>query len=224
LAIVAFLQIRLFAGETAMLHIKRRVVGVALLLALVCNSGSAQSQDSSGTELLKALQAGGQVIVMRHASSPRVAPSATTANPDNTALERQLDETGRITATAMGKALRDLKIPVGAVLSSPTYRALETVRLAQLPTAKTYPELGDGGQSMAPTSKGQSNWLQQQAAQFPKGSNTIVVTHSPNISAAFPDYSGGLAEGEALIFGPDGKGGSALLARIKIEDWPKLGK
>jgi hypothetical protein len=31
-----------------------------------------------------------------------------------------------------------------------------------------------------------------------------------------------VAEGEALIFGSDGKGGSALVARVKIDDWPTL--
>jgi phosphohistidine phosphatase SixA len=81
---------------------------------------------------VKALRQGGFVIVMRHASSPRQAPSKQTANADNVKLERQLDETGRATAIAMGKALRELKIPLGDIFTSPTYRALETVRYAQL--------------------------------------------------------------------------------------------
>ncbi len=60
-----------------------------------------------------------------------------------------MDESGRAGATSMGTALRRLKIPIGAVLTSPTYRALETVRLARLENPKTYNELGDGGgQSM----------------------------------------------------------------------------
>ena len=81
--------------------------------------------------LVNALRQGGYVIVMRHASSPREVPDKQTANPDNVKPERQLDQEGRSTATAMGKALRDLKIPVGAVFTSPTYRALETIRYAQ---------------------------------------------------------------------------------------------
>jgi hypothetical protein len=31
-----------------------------------------------------------------------------------------------------------------------------------------------------------------------------------------------MAAGEALVFRPDGKGGTSLVARIKIEEWPKL--
>jgi hypothetical protein len=48
------------------------------------------------------------------------------------------------------------------------------------------------------------------------------VTHLPNIAAAFPQFASGLADGEALIFGPDGKGNAILLARVKIDEWPTL--
>jgi len=48
----------------------------------------------------------------------------------------------------MGKALRDLRIPIGNVLSSPTYHALETVRLAQFGVPHTFVELEDNGQNM----------------------------------------------------------------------------
>jgi hypothetical protein len=43
------------------------------------------------------------------------------------------------------------------------------------------------------------------------------------MTRAFPQWTSGLADGEGLIFGPDGKGGSTLIARIKIEEWPRLG-
>jgi hypothetical protein len=48
------------------------------------------------------------------------------------------------------------------------------------------------------------------------------VTHFPNLTAAFPQMAAGVADGESLVFGPDGKGGATLVARVKIEDWPKL--
>ena len=183
---------------------------------------TAHAQTLSQEALVKALQKGGYVIVMRHASSPRQEPDKKTANPDNVTFERQLDETGRTTAAAMGKAFRDLKIPIGEVLSSPTYRALETVRLAQFGRPQTFPELGDGGQNMRAATESQSDWLQKRVTQFPSGTNTIIVTHFPNISRAFPQWSAGLADGEALVFGPDGKGGATVVARVKIEVWPRL--
>src|SRR6266700_3598293 len=101
-------------------------------LGAIALAGGAQAQSLRGEALVKALRQGGYVIVMRHTSSPRDAPSKQAANADNVKLERQLDEEGRTTATAFGKALRDLKIPVGDLLASPTYRALETVKYAEL--------------------------------------------------------------------------------------------
>jgi len=145
-----------------------------------------------------------------------------TANPDNLRPERQLDETGRSTSAAMGKALRELKIPIGDIFTSPTYRALETLRLAQLPNPKPTPELGDNGQSMAGGTEAQAAWLQKIVTQFPTGTNTLVVTHFPNLTRAFPQQAAGVEDGEALIFGPDGKGGAKVVARVKIEDWPKM--
>ncbi len=185
-------------------------------------AGTAHAQDLRGEALVKALQKGGYVIVMRHASSPREAPDKQSANPDNTKPERQLDEVGRKTAIAMGQAIRDLKIPIGSVLSSPTYRALETVRLAQFGVPQTFAELGDNGQSMQGGTPAQAAWLRQQVTHFSVGTNAILVTHFPNITAAFPQWSSGLADGEALIFGPDGKGGATLVTRMKIEEWPLL--
>lgn len=182
----------------------------------------ASAQPLPGAALVKALQQGGYVIVMRHTSSPREAPDKQKANVDNVKIERQLDEEGRTTAIAMGKALRDLKIPVGEVLSSPTYRALETVRYAQLANPRTFAELGDNGQSMQGGTEAQATWLQKRVTQFPKGANTIIVTHLPNLTGAFPQYASGMADGEALVFSSDGKGGASLFARIKIEEWPTM--
>src|SRR5438128_8666552 len=111
------------------------------ILPFLLMAPQAPAQTLSGEALVKALRQGGFVLVMRHASSPREAPARQTANADNVKLERQLDDNGRATAIAMGKALGDLKIPIGAVLASPTHRALETVRLAELPNPRTQVEL-----------------------------------------------------------------------------------
>jgi len=188
---------------------------VWLVLGLVV---AAAAQMLSGPALVKSLQGGGYVIVMRHASSPGVVPDK--PNPDNVPPERQLDDKGRSTATAMGDALRRLKIPIGDVMTSPTYRARETARLARLPNPRSATELGEGPQSMKGTvAPAQTEWLQQKVKEFPRGTNTLLITHVPNISAAFPDDTPAAAEGEAMVFGSDGKGGARLVGRIKIEEW-----
>jgi phosphohistidine phosphatase SixA len=144
-----------------------------------------------------------------------------TANPDNPKLERQLDEAGRKGATAMGDALRALGIPIGTVLASPTYRAMETVKFARLSSPTAVAELGDGGQSMQGVTDAQAAWLRTRATEVPRSGNTILVTHQPNLSRAFPDW-GPTADGETAILRPDGKGGVTLIGRVPIEEWPRL--
>ena len=88
----------------------------------------------------------------------------------------------------------------------------------------------------APTTTAATNWVARLRANRPNagpnrrvrtvapaGTNTILVTHFPNISRAFPQSSAGLEDGEALIFAPNGKGGAVVVARIKIEEWSHLG-
>jgi phosphohistidine phosphatase SixA len=192
-----------------------------LFVVIFCFAALTRAQQLEGGALVKALQHGGYVIVMRHASSPREAPDQASADPENTNLERQLDKNGRDMATAFGKALRDLKIPVGEVLVSPTYRALETARYAQLPNPRPTPELGDNAQSMRGTTQSQADWLRKRVAQFSSGTNTILITHQPNIASGFPDDAN-VGDGEALIFGPGANGSATVIARVKIEAWPAL--
>jgi phosphohistidine phosphatase SixA len=182
------------------------------------------AQTLSTDSVAAALRAGGYVIVMRHASSPSRPPDAALANADNQQLERQLDEAGRASARDMGEALRRLQIPIGSVLSSPTYRALETVRLARLGEARTHSELGDSGASMQAQSDGKRGaWLRARTAESPQpGLNTVIVTHYPNIMEAFPTSAAGLTDGEALVFRPDGHGDASLVARVKIEAWKDM--
>jgi phosphohistidine phosphatase SixA len=178
-------------------------------------------QTVAAEALVKLLRQGGYVLVMRHASSPREVPDKQAANADNVKLERQLDEAGRAGAAAMGKALRDLKIPIGSVLTSPTYRAVETVRLAQLTNPQSHEELGDGGQSMQGVGDAQAVWLRERVTHLPTGTNTIIATHMPNMSRAFQDW-GPVADGDVVVVGSDGKGGPRLVGRIKIEEWSRL--
>ena len=198
---------------------------MALWLLVTAAFTSASAGESlSGKDLVTALRHGGYVLVMRHASSPRTPPDTASANPDNVQHERQLDEVGRSSARAMGEALRRLGVPVGRVLSSPTSRALETVQLAQLGQPTTYPQLGDAGQSMQADPTGtRAVWLRTKVAESPSsGTNTIIVTHFPNVTEAFEKEAAGLADGEALIFRPDRSGKISLVGRVKIEEWPKL--
>jgi phosphohistidine phosphatase SixA len=185
-------------------------------------TGHIEGQAMSLGDLVKQLRQGGYVLVMRHASSPREAPSKETANTDNTRLERQLDEAGRRGAAAMGDAIRALKIPIGAVLTSPTYRALETVKYGGFTSPTVVEELGDRGKSMQGVDESQATWLRQKVTEVPRSGNLLLVTHQPNLSRAFADWGGTVADGEVVVIRPDGRGDVAVVGRVPIEGWTKL--
>jgi phosphohistidine phosphatase SixA len=189
----------------------------APIAAFLLSAAIVSAQALPDAELIAALQHGGNVIVLRHASSPNALPAPGAANRDNVKAERQLDARGRADAEAIGNALRTLRISIGEVLSSPTYRALETIRRAGLSTPRPTPELGDNGQSMQGSSQDQTQWLQQRVRDLPTNTNTLLVTHAPNITRAFPAL-GPVSEGEAIVFGADAR----VIGRIPAERWRQL--
>jgi len=191
-------------------------IGLALL--------PARAAPLTGADLVRGLQKGAYVVVIRHASSPDAPPPANVADPQNVTHERQLDATGRKTVQAMGEAIRSLHIPVGKVLSSPTYRAKQTAQLAGLGKLTIQPELGDAGHSMERDAvANQAGWLRRQAGELPAaGANTFIVTQEPNIATAFGQEAADLKAGGALVFQPNGKGGETLVGRVPIEEWPAL--
>ena len=207
-----------FAGTCAMLCL------LAAPMSFTEATVPAPAKSLAGAALVEALRQGGYVLVMRHASSPFAAPSKETADPANTTLERQLDEAGRTSARNMGAAIRRLAIPVGDVLMSPRYRARQTVELAGLGPARVAEELDESTQGMKSGVDSQrTEWLRRKAAEPPRGgTDLLLVTHAPNISDAFGDLASNVEAGEALVFRPDGKGGTQLAARIKAQEWQGL--
>jgi broad specificity phosphatase PhoE len=76
-----------------------------------------------------ALRAPGSVVVLRHSYAPG-AFDRPDARLDDCSTQRNLGERGRAQATRIGEAFRRNGIEVGAVLSSPRCRCLDTGRLA----------------------------------------------------------------------------------------------
>lgn len=159
------------------------------------------------------------MVVMRHASSPNQPPDAAQRRSDNVDGERQLDARGRETASAMGEALRRLEIAFSEVLVSPTYRAQETARLLGMSDLRVTEELSNEGMRDATAER--AAWLRAEVVRVPDGGNHLLITHQPNIRAAFADLEGldDVEDGEALIFAPDGGEEPVLKGRIKIEEW-----
>jgi hypothetical protein len=93
--------------------IRRPVLRALLLLLPLVVTAVHGDEPLSKADLVGALQRGGYVILMRHASSPGTTPDAAHANADNPRLERQLDEQGQTSARAMGDASFALTRSIG---------------------------------------------------------------------------------------------------------------
>jgi hypothetical protein len=207
-----------------LLCLSRATVAALLITTAAAHAAVAPAPQSKDSTLLASLRHGGCVILMRHASAPSSRPTASAAAPGNKNLERQLDGTGLDDAREMGGALRQLRIPIGEVESSPTFRARETVAAAGLRPPRIAEQLGDAGHSMSHDAvAGWSDWLRQEVSRPPPaGSNTLIVTQMPNISGAYGRLASALRAGGALIFRPDGRGNAKLLAVMQIGDWKQL--
>ncbi len=198
-----------------------RVCAMAAAIFIAAGTG-ASAQWLSGIELVGALKQGGYVIVMRHANSPQVRPDPAIVAPGNTRGERQLNENGHKTARAMGQAVKALGVPIGTVLASPTFRTMETVRDLDLGTPTTFNLLGDGSEGYEYSSfEDSARFIRVRITEMPKpGSNTLIVTHVPNMEQAFGDRFS-IDEGQVIVVKPDGVMGTPV-GTIKIDEWPGL--
>lgn len=186
---------------------------LALLLA-----AQAQAQQLSGDALVEALQSGGYVIVMRHASASIPAARGGRGGfggPGGEApTEPVLNDDGIGMVTGMRFAFRELKIPVGDLLTSPTQRTRQHASHFGFGEVHVMDELGTDAMR---ADSARSEWLAAKAAETPRaGTNTVIVTHAPNIQGAFNVSN--IAEGESLVVRP----GGGIVARVPYTEWVTL--
>jgi broad specificity phosphatase PhoE len=189
-----------------------------LVVALPVATGGAQPVSLDA--IVEALRGGGYVIVVRHGATHPDQADTDPLNPDNVARQRQLNDKGRADARAVGEAFRASGIPIGKVYSSRFQRAVETARLIAGKEPEPSLDVTEGGLVVSPdenTRRAQA--LRRLAATPPaSGTNTLIVTHKPNILDAFGKDWFEIREGEASIFRPEG-GQSVLLGRVQIGQW-----
>ena len=195
--------------------------GMAIvIIALVAGSAWGQASLSVG-EVLQMLRGGGYVIVFRHGATHPDQADTDPLNPGNVAKQRQLNDKGRADAKAVGEALKAAGVPIGKSYSSHFHRAVETARLIGGKDPSTTPDISEGGLVVSPN----ENNRRAQAfrallgAMPDSGTNTLIVTHKPNILDALCKDWFEVREGEASIFKPEGGGKYSLIARVQIGQW-----
>jgi phosphohistidine phosphatase SixA len=204
---------------------RRTLAALAAGFGLIAALGHAVPGRAAGDDrnLMPALRGGGFVIVVRHGATFPEQADTDPLNFDNIAAQRNLNDRGKALAKAFGGAVRHAGIPIGEVFTSKYNRAYETAVIAGFTAIKTTADITEGGLVVSPNENNRrSDAFRKLLGTAPTpGTNTILITHKPNIVDALGKEWFDVKEGEASIFKPtDGK--YQLVARVQMEDWPKL--
>lgn len=195
-----------------------------LALGLVTGVSPAMAQVRPGdSELLKALKAGGQVVVLRHATADPEKADTEPLNFRNIRAQQPLTEQGRQSAHLLGETWRRLGIVFGEILTSRFNRAYQTAVLAGYKTAKPITELTEGSLVVSPKEQQRrAAYLRKLTVDpLPPGQNRLIVTHRVNIAQAYGKEWFDVKEGEASVFRVE-NGAYSLIARLKTDEWNRL--
>jgi phosphohistidine phosphatase SixA len=170
-------------------------VGIALVLLLV--SGTSWANDG-----WDAFRQPGAIAVMRHALAPGTSdPPGFTLG--DCATQRNLDQTGREQARAIGRAIRALQVDVDRVLTSEWCRCRETAELLGLGEVEAFPPLNSFFEDRS-TRDVQTRQTRDFLAALPDDARIVLVTHQVNITALTGRFA---SSGETIIIdvAPDGR-------------------
>jgi len=188
------------------------------MLAVAVPAAHADDKD-----LAQALRAGDLVIVVRHGATFPDQADTDPLNFDNIAAQRNLNDKGKALAKAFGEALRQAQVPIGKVYTSKYNRAYETAVIAGFKDIEKTADLTEGGLIVSPNENSRrAEAFRKMLATAPKPhTNTILITHQPNIVAALGKDWFDVKEGEASIFRP-ADGSYKLIARVQMDEWPRI--
>jgi phosphohistidine phosphatase SixA len=198
---------------------------VCLIVMLLLGSTRAvHGQRSDATldkrALIHVLQKGGYVLYFRHAITDRTQIDADRVHLPNCTTQRNLSAEGQKQARAIGKAVQTLGITIAEVLTSPYCRCIDTAKLAFGKFTVVADLVWTLGQSEAETQRRTEALRKLLGTQPPKGTNTVLVSHTANLKEAMGLWPE--PEGVMYIFQPREDGSVFYLGNIGPEEWMAL--
>ena len=162
-------------------------------------------------------------MVVRHGATFPDQADTDPLNFDNIETQRNLNDKGKVLAKDFGDALRQAGVPVGKVYTSKYNRAYETAVVAGFKDIEKTADLTEGGLVVSPNENNRrTEAFRKMLGTAPKiGTNTILITHKPNIIDALGKDWFDVKEGEASLFRPE-NGSYKLLARVQMGEWPRI--
>src|SRR5499427_177837 len=204
---------------------RRTVAALAVSFGLftilgIAVPGAATADDK---DIAQALRAGGLVIVVRHGATFPDQADTDPLNFENIAAQRNLKDKGKALAKAFGDAIRQAGVPVGEVYTSKYNRAYETAVIAGFKHIEKTADITEGGLVVSPDENNRrAKAFRELLGTAPSpGTNTILITHKPNIIDALGEDWFDVKEGEASIFRPE-NGSYRFIARVQMEEWPHI--
>lgn len=172
-------------------------------------------------ELITSLRQGGFVLYMRHGATDSAYPDQVPIDLNDCSTQRPLTEAGRAEIATVGQAIRQARIPVSEIFSSPLCRARESTQIAFGDRFTVINELMYTAH-LTSAEKLPVIMMTRQLLSKPvaPGSNRVIVAHAPNLAdlmAYFPNI-----EGTVVIFRPTDSGGFEYLASIHPKQWAAL--
>ena len=206
--------------------LSRRTLAALALFSVLCGAlGYAipSRAAADNANLIQALRAGGFVIVVRHGATFPDQADTDPLNFDRFTAQRNLNDKGKALAKAFGDAIRQAGVPVGQVYTSKYNRAYETAVIAGFKHIEKTADITEGGLVVSPNENNRrAKALREMLGTAPTpGTNTILITHKPNIVDALGKDWFDVKEGEASLFRPE-SGSYKLIARVQMEEWPHI--
>jgi len=181
---------------------------LAALLALACSAAW-----GGDARLWAQLRHGGNVILMRHASTGPGLGDPPGFRLDDCATQRNLSDAGRQEALAVGERLRRERVPIAKVYTSPWCRCRETAQLAfgrleeWMPLASVF-DMPDRDQEYTERVKKR---IGTYSSRDMRG-NVVMVTHNVNIAALSRQS---VAPGEIVVMRSQGCCDTRMVERLK---------
>jgi phosphohistidine phosphatase SixA len=198
----------------------RVIALLCAVAAIAASSVSAQDKEQALAPLaaiLPELQGGGLVIYFRHAATDADGVGDETADLTRCETQRGLSPHGREQASEIGSAMRELRIPIGTVTSSPFCRCKDTAQLA-FGKFTVEPDLFFAIHAGAAEAARLGAALRRMLATAPAaGTNAVIVAHTANLREAAGIWP--KPEGAAYVFRPLSDGRFEPVARVAPEDW-----
>jgi broad specificity phosphatase PhoE len=167
------------------------LLGVAIVLA------PAHADEA----LWSAVRGGGHVLIIRHALTTPGFGDPPGFKLEQCSTQRNLSDEGRAQARRMGGGLRERKVPIGEVLSSPWCRCVETAKLA-FGQATTWTALSNLHARHQNAEK-QVRAMRPRIAGYQGKDNLVLVSHGSTALALTGEHP---AMGEVLVLKPQPPG------------------